>query len=298
MRVLILGPGPPISEAAAPGLRAEEHDGHDGQVTGIDHELQRRGGVAITEEAVQYVPERAALRQQASRVPHRRVEHGQPAELLEIFHGVGEQSCGKDHQQHADDREEPRQVEPVTQPVDHEREGERASQSDRRTAQSACRRGGEDDRQGEDHRLKPFAADGLKCQQPQSPPGPAIERRVSASAQFPRQRPSVLAHPERHVGQHGRGDKEGGSLEDRLYARAVVAANSRVGHGPACGRHNQCRAHADEHVTEVLPPPDAVEVRQQDCDDHACFDALAQEDDERGEHQVTSSSRTWSTNSN
>ena len=92
------------------------------------------------------------------------------------------------------------------------------------------------------------------------------------------------AHPERHVGQHGRGEQVGSGLEDRLHAGAVVAADRRVGHGSARGRQDERGCHADEHVTEMPPPPDAVEVGEQDRDDHAGLDALAQEDDERGEH--------------
>src|SRR5579862_2967872 len=98
------------------------------------------------------------------------------------------------------------------------------------------------------------------------------------------QRPGVRAHPEGHVGQHGRGDQVGDGLEDRLDARAVVAADRLVGGHSAGGGQDQGGAHPDEHVTEMLPPPNAVEVGEQDRDDHAGLNTLTQEDDERGEH--------------
>src|ERR1700739_2555134 len=53
-------------------------------------------------------------------MPHRRIEHWQPTELLEVLDRVGQQASGEHHQQHADDSEEPRQIEPVAKPVDHE----------------------------------------------------------------------------------------------------------------------------------------------------------------------------------
>ena len=97
----------------------------------------------------------------------------------------------------------------------------------------------------------------------------------------------MVAHPERHVGEHGRGDDVRGGLEDRLHPRAVVGLDGEVsGHAAARGEQ-QRRAHAEEHVPEVLPVPEPVQVREQDGDDHARLDALAKEDDQRCEHNVS-----------
>ena len=218
-------------------------------------------------------------------MPHRRGQHREPAELLQVLDGVGQQPRREDHQQQADDGEEPGHIQPVAQPVDHECDGERTGQPDSRPAQRARRRGGKDDGQGKDYGLKPLAAYRLEGQQPQPPAGPAVQRGVDVSAQLLRQRARMVAHPERHVGQHGGGDHEGDGLEDRLHPRSVVAPDRLVGDRPARRGQDQRGTHSQEHVPEVLPLPDAVEVGEQDRDDHACLDTLAQENDERSQHQ-------------
>src|ERR1039458_6191821 len=64
----------------------------------------------------------------------------EPAHLLEVLHGVGQQSCGKDHQHDPDDGEELAQIEPVAEPVNHEGDRQRARQPDDRPDQRAARR--------------------------------------------------------------------------------------------------------------------------------------------------------------
>jgi hypothetical protein len=194
---------------------------------------------------------------------------------------VGDQAGGEDHEQHADDREEPGHREPVPEPVDHEGDGQRPGQPDRGPGHRGRGGGGEDDGQGEDHSLQALAPDRLERQQPQPPPGPPVERRVRARPKLLGQVPGVVAHPERHVGQDRRRHQEGAGLEDRLHPGAVVAADRLVGHHAAGPGQEQRRANADEDVAEVIAAADAVEVGQQDRDDHAGLDALPQEDDER-----------------
>ena len=238
------GSGWPSGAAGTPGqARADTQERHDhhGQVARVHQQLERCRRVAVPEETVQHVAERAALRQQAARVPHRRVQHREPAQLLQVLDGVGQEAGGKHHQEHADHREEPAQVQPVAQAVDHEGQPQRARQADRGTGQCPGRRGGEDDRQREDNGLQAFPAHCLEREQAEAPPRPAVEGCLGPSPQFRGQGPGVRAHPERHVREHGGRDQERGRLEDRLDARSVVAANRRVRRRTARARQYQRR---------------------------------------------------------
>jgi len=97
----------------------------------------------------------------------------------------------------------------------------------------------------------------------------------------------VIAHPERHVGEHAGREQVGDGLEDRLAARAVVVANGRVDDHAGPGGQQQRGTHTEEHVTEMLAPTQSVQVGEQDRDDHARLDSLTQEDHERGEHEAS-----------
>jgi len=103
-----------VAARAQPGAQAQVGGDDDRQVGDVDQKLQRSRRVAVAEETVQDVTERAVLRQQLVRVPHGQVEHGQPAEFLEVLDGIGQQARREDHQQDADDGEELGQVELVS----------------------------------------------------------------------------------------------------------------------------------------------------------------------------------------
>ncbi len=62
----------------------------------------------------------------------------QPAQLLQVLDRVDEQARREEHEQRADDREEPAQVHPMTELVDHEGDHERDGQPDDGAEQASC----------------------------------------------------------------------------------------------------------------------------------------------------------------
>jgi hypothetical protein len=95
----------------------------------------------------------------------------------------------------------------------------------------------------------------------------------------------MSAHPKRHVREDHGGQQIGDGLEDRLGARTVVLLDGVVrDHATRAGEH-EGRCHAEVDITEILPLAGAIEIREQDRDDHAGFHAFAQEDHQRRDHE-------------
>ena len=209
---------------APPGRRGSPWPG-----TRRRSEAAAGSSVATAEEAVQHVPEGTVFGQQLRRMPHRaRQELGSQPSSWRFSTASASRPAAKTISRRPITVKNLLRLSPVAQPVDHERDHQRTRQADRRPAQRACRpRPGRNRHgQGEDHRFQPLAADRLKGQQRQPPPGPAIEGRIGAGPQLLPRATGVLAHPERHIGQDGRGHQVGDGLEDRLRARAVGSCGS------------------------------------------------------------------------
>jgi hypothetical protein len=142
----------------------------------------------------------------------------------------------------------------------------------------------EHDREGEDHGLEPLAPDGLEAEQAEPPARPPVERGLGARAELRGEPAGVAAHPEGHVREDGAGQQVGGGLEDRLGPRARIRLEEQVG-GDATAEDQHHRGRdPGQDVAEVPALADLVEVGEEDRDDHAGLDPLAEEDDERGDH--------------
>ena len=94
----------------------------------------------------------------------------------------------------------------------------------------------------------------------------------------------MVAHPERHVGEHDGGDQVGDRLEDGLGARSGIGLDRQIGGHAAGGDKDQGGGDAGEHVPEVPALPEPVEGGQQDRHDHARLDPLPEEDHEGRNH--------------
>lgn len=276
-----LAHGHSFGAAAAAGSRRgllaglEEQGQHDDDVGDPRDGLQHGRRLRVVEDALEQGAVPGRLRQHVRRVEGEGVDAGQERGLLEVVQAVAEHAGGDEHQQHAGDREELREVEPdgaaVEQPGQHDRGEDADGEADQRLRGVRLRGldGGVEEHGG----FEALAADGEERQQ-QHGHRADVQRVVHLPAQLGGDALGRLAHPEDHRRDEHDGDDRQAPAEQLLVLERELGG--RVGQDRADGdRQQHRRADAGPHPAQRVTSLGLDQEGHEDADDERSLQAFA-----------------------
>ena len=112
----------------------------------------------------------------------------------------------------------------------------------------------------------------------------AVHDGLAGRAQFAGHFPAVMRHPDIVPGQHHHGDAQNGGVE-QLLPHARKELRQRAGKG--CDDAGRKRARQHPAADPAIAVRDRAGDREHDADDQSGFEHLAEDDDEGGEHGIS-----------
>src|SRR5438093_7904492 len=119
-------------------------DADDGEITGVDEDLEERGRVAVTEERTEERSCPGRIRQRRTRVPYALDEHSEEARFGELVRRMRDEAGGEDEKHDRRDAEEETEIDAHAERIDEEAERDGTAEADDGAEDRRLTRRGED----------------------------------------------------------------------------------------------------------------------------------------------------------